>query len=51
MVGTLGDENGLKVDEQTIGIAVAGAGMAARMSMLAAIALGTVTTAVLRLIH
>jgi branched chain amino acid efflux pump len=50
VVGTFSDDNGLKTDEQTVGVAVAGAGMAARMPMLPATALGTVTAAVLRLI-
>ena len=48
VVGTLSEKQELKVDEQTIGVAVAGAGMAARMPMVAAIVLGTATTAALR---
>jgi hypothetical protein len=51
VVGTFSDEDGLKIDEQTIGVAAAGAGMAARMPMLPAVGLGTVTAAALRLIH
>lgn len=51
VVGTLSDEDRLKVDAQTIGVAVAGASMAARVPSLAAVALGMVTAALLRLIH
>lgn len=51
VVGTLSENEALKVDEQTVGVGVAGATMAARVPMLAAVALGTVTTAVLRVIH
>jgi uncharacterized membrane protein len=48
VVGTLSENQDLKVDEQTIGVAVAGAAMAARMPMLAAIVLGTATAAAVR---
>ena len=48
VVGTLSENQELKVDEQTIGVAVAGAAMAVRMPMLAAIVLGTATAAALR---
>lgn len=48
VVGTLSENEQLKVDEQTIGVAVAGAAMAVRMPMLAAIVLGTATAAALR---
>jgi uncharacterized membrane protein len=48
VVGTLSENEELKVDAQTIGVAVAGAAMAVRMPMLAAIVLGTATAAALR---
>jgi branched-subunit amino acid transport protein len=48
VVGTLSENEELKVDEQTIGVAVAGAAMTVRMPMLAAIVLGTATAAALR---
>jgi uncharacterized membrane protein len=48
VVGTLSENEELKVDAQTIGVAVAGAAMAIRMPMLAAIVLGTATAAALR---
>jgi branched-subunit amino acid transport protein len=51
VVDTLGENGELKADEQTVGVAVAGATMAARVPMLAAVALGTATTALLRVIH
>jgi uncharacterized membrane protein len=47
-VGTLSENEELKVDAQTIGVAVAGGAMAIRMPMLAAIVLGTATAAALR---
>lgn len=51
VVGTLSDEDRLKVDAQTIGVSVAGLAMAGRVPLLAAIGLGAVTAALLRLIH
>ena len=48
VVGTLSENEELKADAQTIGVAVAGAAMAVRMPMLAAIVLGTATAAALR---
>jgi uncharacterized membrane protein len=48
LVGSISEDGRLKVDEQTAGVAVAGAAMGLRMPMLAAIALGVVTTAALR---
>jgi uncharacterized membrane protein len=48
VVGTLSENQDLRVDAQTIGVAVAGAAMAVRMPMLAAIVLGAATAAALR---
>jgi branched chain amino acid efflux pump len=48
VVDALSDDGQLKVDAQTAGVAVAGTTMAARVPLLAATALGTVTTALLR---
>jgi len=51
VVDTLSDDHHLKVDAQTVGVAVAGATMAARVPLLAAVGLGAATAAVLRVIH
>jgi branched chain amino acid efflux pump len=48
VVGTFSDDGQLSVDAQTAGVAVAGGAFLARLPMLAAIALGAVTAAVLR---
>lgn len=49
VVGTLSEDGRLHIDAQTAGVAVAGAAFALRVPMLAAIALGAVTAALLRL--
>lgn len=48
LVGTFSEDGRLKVDAQAVGVAVSGAAFAARAPMLAAIALGAVTAALLR---
>jgi branched-subunit amino acid transport protein len=50
VVGTFSEDGSLSVDEQTAGVAVAGAAFLARLPMLVAIALGAVTAAALRAI-
>jgi hypothetical protein len=50
VVGTFSDEGSLSVDAKTAGVAVAGAAFLARLPMLAAIAVGAATAAVLRAI-
>jgi branched-subunit amino acid transport protein len=50
VVGTFSDDGQLSVDAQTAGVGVAGAAFLARLPMLAAIALGAATAAVLRAI-
>lgn len=48
VVGTFSEDDHLKVDEQTIGVAAAGVALVLRAPLLAAVALGAVTAAVLR---
>jgi branched-subunit amino acid transport protein len=48
VVGTLSEDSSLRVDAQAAGVAVAGAAFLLRMPMLAAITLGAVTAALLR---
>lgn len=48
VVGTFGEEDSLKVDEQTLGVVAAGVAFVLRAPMLVAIALGAVTAALLR---
>lgn len=50
VVGTFSENGRLSVDAQTAGVAVAGAAFLARLPMLAAIALGALTAALLRAI-
>lgn len=50
VVGTFSDDGQLSVDAQTAGVGVAGAAFLARLPMLAAVALGAVTAALLRAI-
>lgn len=50
VVGTFSEDGRLSVDAQTAGVAVAGAAFLARLPMLAAIALGALTAALLRAI-
>jgi branched chain amino acid efflux pump len=50
VVGTFSEDGNLSVDAQTAGVAVAGAAFLARLPMLAAIALGALTAALLRAI-
>lgn len=49
-VGTFSEDDRLRVDAQTAGVAVAGVAFVLRVPMVAAIALGAVTAAVLRAI-
>lgn len=51
IVGSLSRDSELKVDEQTIGVGVAGLAMTARVPLLAAAMVGALTAAALRLIH
>jgi hypothetical protein len=48
VVGTFSDGSSLRIDAQAAGVAVAGGVFLIRAPMLAAIALGAVTAAVLR---
>lgn len=48
VVGTFSEDGRLSADAQTVGVAVSGAAFALRVPLLAAIALGAVTTALLR---
>lgn len=48
VVGTFSEDGRLSVDAQTAGVAVAGAAFVLRVPMLAAIALGALTAALLR---
>ena len=48
VVGTFSEDGRLKVDAQAVGVAVAGGAFLFRAPMLAAIALGVVTTALMR---
>ena len=48
VVGTLSEDGRLKLDEQSAGVAVAGAALLLRVPMLVAIAAGTLTAALLR---
>ena len=48
VVGTFSEDGELKVDAQTVGVAVAGGAFLLRLPMLAAIALGAITAALLR---
>jgi uncharacterized membrane protein len=48
VVGTFSEDGRLKVDAQAVGVAVAGGAFLVRAPMLAAIALGVVTTALMR---
>jgi branched chain amino acid efflux pump len=48
VVGTLSEDGHLKLDEQSAGVAVAGAALLLRVPMLVAIAAGTLTAAFLR---
>lgn len=48
VVGTFSEDGRLKFDEQSIGVAAAGVALALRAPLLAAVALGVVTAAVLR---
>jgi branched chain amino acid efflux pump len=50
VVGTFSEDGSLSIDEQTAGVAVAGAAFLARLPMLVAIGLGAVTAALLRLL-
>jgi uncharacterized membrane protein len=49
VVGTLSDDGRLSVDAQTAGVAVSGVAFVLRVPMLAAIALGALTAALLRI--
>jgi branched chain amino acid efflux pump len=49
VVGTFSDGSNLRVDAQAAGVAVAGGAFLLRVPMLAAIALGALTAALLRL--
>jgi uncharacterized membrane protein len=48
VVGTFSEDGRLKLDEQSAGVAVAGAALLLRVPMLVAIAAGTLTAALLR---
>ena len=48
VVGTFSEDGTLSIDEQTAGVAVAGAAFLVRAPMLVAIGLGAVTAALLR---
>jgi uncharacterized membrane protein len=48
VVGTFSEDGRLKVDAQAVGVAVAGGAFLVRAPMLAAIALGVVTTTLMR---
>lgn len=48
VVGTLSEEGRLKLDAQSVGVAVAGVALLLRVPMLVAIAAGTLSAALLR---
>lgn len=48
VVGTFSEDGELKIDEQTVGVAAAGAALLLRAPMLIAIGLGAVAAALLR---
>lgn len=50
VVGTFSEDDRLKLDAQSAGVAVAGAALLLRVPMLVAIAVGTLTAALLRAI-